>query len=200
MTHQGPALVASVLQEGKRSDTSCPGTIQHPMARISSQVPKILSLIIDYHAFHWPIDYYSAYSLSKACPKGRKIITMSMPICIYKLVMPFNQEDPISSKNIPHYISFALVLICSCFQWFTGRKALEGIYPDKIRQHTIIIFSIPTWKIDWYSCGTIKSNLLAFYSQIIDIKRGSGKGSGAVTVWREVGEKTPKRKVYLYPF
>ena len=124
------------------------------------------------------IGYYSVYFLSKACPRGKKIIPLSIPfhMSVHTLVIPFKQEAHISSKKRPHYISFALVLILSCLQWFTSGKPLEGTHPDKIRQHTIIIFSIPTWKIDWYSCGTIKSNLQALYAQFMVIKSGSGEG------------------------
>lgn len=106
------------------------------------------------------------------------MIPLSIPfhMSVHTLVIPFKQEAHISSKNRPHYISFVLVLILSCFQWFTGGKPLEGTHPDKIRQHTIIIFSIPTWKIDWYSWGTIKSNLLALYAQFMVIKSGSSEG------------------------
>lgn len=71
------------------------------------------------------------------------------------------------------------------------QKALEGTYPDKIRQHTIIILSIPTWKIDWYSCGTIKSSMLALVCQFKDIKRGSGRGLEVVTVQgKDIKEKS----------
>lgn len=169
--HQGPALVAWVplgRKEFLKLFSTGTGKIQHPRVKVISQVPPKAQ---SDHLLPYLLLTITQYTPWVNPALEEKIVPLCVPLhtSVHTLVILFKQGG---SHWLKDHITFLLLLftVLWCFHWFTRGKPL-GDTPEQIRQHTISILSSPTWKIDWCSCRTIKSNLLGTLVPIHGYKR-----------------------------